>query len=101
MSECSTCFYCGMPLAKKHEHDHFPFPKRFGGKQIVCACLNCHSLKDRMNLDSWPVESAYKAFTGLTPETKIFVGKVIVIYLELRLFIKKHAKSIKVSENHL
>lgn len=32
MSRClETCFYCGRFLSPRHEHDHFPIPRRAGG----------------------------------------------------------------------
>lgn len=47
---CRWCFYCGDPLSVRHEHDHFPVPKRAGGTTVVPACINCHDLKDRTPL---------------------------------------------------
>lgn len=44
---CKQCFYCDCLLSVRHEHDHFPVPKRAGGVEIVPICLNCHDLKDR------------------------------------------------------
>lgn len=44
---CTQCFYCEMPLAFRHEHDHFPVPANAGGSETVATCMNCHELKDR------------------------------------------------------
>ncbi|GAA1395218.1 HNH endonuclease [Catellatospora coxensis] len=51
--ECSTCHYCGLYVAPRHEHDHFPVPKARGGTEIVPACMNCHELKDRAPFHQW------------------------------------------------
>jgi hypothetical protein len=45
--DCETCFYCGRLVSPRHEHDHFPIPRRAGGIATVPACINCHDLKDR------------------------------------------------------
>lgn len=61
---CDVCFYCGMPVSVRHEHDHFPVPRALGGTETVTACLNCHDLKDRWPLSRWPVEVAHAAMTA-------------------------------------
>ena len=43
-----SCFYCGDPVRRgMHEHDHFPMPWRYGGRETVPACRGCHTSKDR------------------------------------------------------
>jgi hypothetical protein len=63
--DCSTCFYCGRFLSPRHEHDHFPRPRRAGGLEIVAVCIDCHDLKDRFPLYVWPVHLLAPTFTGL------------------------------------
>ena len=29
--DCETCFYCNRFVSPRHEHDHFPIPRRAGG----------------------------------------------------------------------
>ena len=75
-----TCFYCFAPLLKgNREDDHMPIPKSCGGTFTVPACLTCHGLKDRMNLDSWSVEMLEEfmvEFSKLKSRTlRIFVAK--------------------------
>lgn len=71
------CFYCDAPLPPRHEHDHFPIPKEKGGAATVPACMNCHELKDRTNVDQWPLGALMKSWKALTPPARIFVAKVI------------------------
>jgi hypothetical protein len=54
----SRCCFCGSPLSSRHEHDHFPRPARHGGDQVFPICLNCHDLKDRMDLRGVPRRSS-------------------------------------------
>ena len=61
----ATCVYCEEVLAPRHEHDHAPLPKRNGGTQVFCACMNCHERKDRTPLDNWPASVAVGALSGL------------------------------------
>lgn len=60
-----ACHYCECLLAGQHEHDHFPIPKACGGTATVCACINCHSLKDRQTLIEWPRGLALRAVADL------------------------------------
>ena len=74
---CETCFYCGLYLTKRHEHDHFPVPVRAAGTETVPACMNCHEMKDRTPLWYWPLGLYFKAVSEvlegapLTPMTKV------------------------------
>ena len=36
------CEWCGCKTSVLHKH-HFPIPKRYGGKDIVNICSNCHN----------------------------------------------------------
>ena len=61
---CDSCFYCDMALTR-HEHDHYPVPKRAGGTNIVAVCLICHDLKDRFLLMDRDLEASFTAFQEL------------------------------------
>lgn len=84
-AEYEYCFYCSVAIvARKHDQlgDHFPIPKRFGGKETVPCCEPCHDMKDRLNLDTWPVEWVSKIiqdFPQMSRETKIFIGKMFFV----------------------
>jgi hypothetical protein len=65
--ECETCFYCGRFVTPRHEHDHFPVPRRAGGFETVPACVDCHDLKDRFTLESWPMHTLAPIFRGCRP----------------------------------
>lgn len=67
-----TCVYCGSGLSSRHEHDHFPIPKRHGGEEVYPVCLNCHDLKDRIRLDDWGFVDAWQAISDAPPVVKIF-----------------------------
>lgn len=58
---CERCFYCDK-LLDRHEHDHYPVPKRAGGSRVVGACLLCHDLKDRFLLADWDITAAVGAW---------------------------------------
>lgn len=51
----TACYYCERQIGW-HEHDHFPLPRRVGGKRTVPACVDCHALNDRITLQNWPPE---------------------------------------------
>lgn len=67
----TECFYCGLALSKRHEHDHFPVPARAGGRHVVPACYNCHDLKDRMAVAEWPPSAAAIGMADLLVALKI------------------------------
>ncbi len=75
--------YCSAPLATQHEHDHFPTPKRQGGTQTFCVCVNCHALKDRDPLGKWSAAAAFDSMAGLwskaSPAERILLGKMLAI----------------------
>ena len=81
IEQAQFCFYCGCMLAKRHEHDHFGLAKRNGGKVTVCACINCHELKDRSRLARWDATEAIVAFTGLwekaSANERILIAKML------------------------
>jgi hypothetical protein len=64
---CERCFYCDNIL-DRHEHDHYPVPKRAGGTRVVAACLPCHDLKDRIFLNNWDITAAVMAWQELLAE---------------------------------
>ncbi len=78
-----TCTYCDMLLPPRHEHDHFPEAKRHGGKKKVCACLNCHELKDRTPLQNWDAGSLMQAMVGLwkkaSPAERVLLAKLVTL----------------------
>lgn len=78
-----SCYYCRMPLAPKHEHDHFPMPKRHGGEETVPICLNCHTLKDRQPIGDWADPGAAwaavsDAWENCSPLGRIFLAKYVM-----------------------
>lgn len=77
--DCERCFYCRMPLAGRHEHDHAPIPARLGGEDTVPTCHNCHNLKDRMPLNHWPAELALEAIEECGPLGRIFLAKAFAV----------------------
>lgn len=84
---CRACFYCGSPLSSRHEHDHYPVPKRHGGDRTVPACLNCHDLKDRLSLKDWPAHAKKQAMEELMAAVpfgpaRILWAKVIMLALD-------------------
>ena len=86
MTKCKTqkCFYCRSYM-RRHEHDHAPFPNRHGGVETVCACLNCHDLKDRTALKDWPLDLTVKAFQALEQAphpARLLFAKMIAIHLD-------------------
>lgn len=85
--EKEYCFYCGAIISRYNcgKGDHFPIPKRLGGKDTVPCCIVCHDMKDRFRLDQWDMEWISKViqdFPKLTRETKIFLAKFIMVYAE-------------------
>lgn len=80
-----TCFYCRAPLSPRHEHDHFPTPKRAGGDDTVPTCLNCHDFKDRLSLNEWPVDVLMEAFEQAGPMGRILIAKSAAIYANFRI----------------
>lgn len=60
----TACYYCERQIGW-HEHDHFPLPRRVGGKRTVPACVDCHALKDRITLQNWPPDDAWTAASEL------------------------------------
>ena len=71
-----------MPIAKSCiEYDHFPIPKRNGGKDTVAVCYNCHLLKDRTAMVNLPtfISEAYGLWEKLTPIQRIILAKYIMI----------------------
>lgn len=81
--DIKNCYYCDMPLTNSNiEYDHFPIPARHGGENIVPACKNCHTLKDRI-----PLSDLKSEFLGemnliwnlLSPRGKILMAKFCFI----------------------
>jgi hypothetical protein len=79
-----NCLYCGAILSTRHEHDHFPIPKRHGGTQVWPVCLNCHDLKDRLDLRNWEPGMLLDGFESLPPAGKLLLGKLIAYQLDFK-----------------
>lgn len=73
------CFYCRMPLASAAltENDHAPVAKRHGGTSTVPACLNCHTLKDRIPSGRWPEELLMQALEECGPLGRIYLASAM------------------------
>lgn len=85
----TECFYCGSPVRPgAHEDDHFPIPKRAGGTRVVCACYECHDLKDRTPLHRWDVTLgclAMKEVWGEDPpnrHARLLLAKLLALIAE-------------------
>jgi hypothetical protein len=78
-----TCGYCSSPLSSRHEHDHFPVPVRHGGEDVIPVCVNCHDLKDRINLDEWDFLAVWRSITEAPVEVKLLYAKVIAAWLDI------------------
>lgn len=83
--DCETCFYCYRPLARRHEHDHFPVPAEAGGTAWVPVCLTCHDLVDREDLTA----SVLSGWASLTPEARILVARGIKMWHRYRHRLEK------------
>lgn len=79
-----SCGYCGCTLSSRHEHDHFPVPKRHGGEEVIPICLNCHDLKDRINFNDWNPSMAWRAIAEAPAEVKIFYGMMVATYWDFK-----------------
>jgi len=75
------CHFCRVRLspALAHEHDHFPIPHAAGGTETVCACINCHDIKDRIRADESFLLS--QAWDEATPAVRIFIAKLFRVLL--------------------
>lgn len=83
------CFYCGALVNRRAaaRGDHFPFPKHVGGTMVVPCCESCHDMKDRFNLDSWPIEwvsEVTKNWSVMSRETRIFLAKVFAVFSSVK-----------------
>ena len=86
MSCTARCFYCDSPLSQRHEHDHFPKPERCDGNQTVCACINCHDLKDRIPLADWPETVTVEILAiwpKLTTVQRLFMAKMLALCFDM------------------
>lgn len=74
------CFYCNERIPREYvEKDHFPVPKRHGGKDTVPTCGSCHTLKDRVALKNWPVPLMVEAVEQCGPLGRVFLAKAFAI----------------------
>jgi hypothetical protein len=78
------CFFCSNQLASRHEHDHFPVPKRHGGEITVPACVNCHDLLDRQPLDTTAASWVFDGFESLPTSGRLLLAKVFRLGLDLQ-----------------
>jgi hypothetical protein len=84
-----TCVYCDCvySVSRSAPGDHFPVPMRHGGIDTVDCCRECHSLKDRINLDNWSTAMLSKVaadFPKLSRETRIFLAKAITLFQDAK-----------------
>ena len=77
--DCSSCFYCDMPLSGQHEHDHAPLPDDCGGKGKVPCCINCHNLKDREPFNMNHLVGMLKLWPRLSPIERITLMKLVAL----------------------
>jgi hypothetical protein len=59
--------------------DHWPIAKRHGGTKTVPCCTTCHTFKDRLSLEKWPVEwfeLLTSEWESLSTQMKLFIGKL-------------------------
>lgn len=80
--ENPTCVYCDMPVSTRHEHDHFPIPKRAGGVEVYPVCVNCHDLKDRVPLDRLDPALVFTAMMQMPPLGRIILAKVVSMAID-------------------
>ena len=84
-SQAEKCVYCEMPLAKRHEHDHFPIPARRGGEETWCVCINCHDLKDRDRFSDHLIEftvAAQSLFRRAAPVERVWLARMFAMALD-------------------
>ena len=79
-----TSVYCDCVYSTSRSAlgDHFPIPKRYGGTATVDCCVQCHSLKDRIQFDDWNgamINKICTDFPKLSRETRIFLAKAITL----------------------
>ena len=77
------CYICQRFVGSSGERDHFPVSHAEGGKLVMSICEPCHSLKDRVALDNWDPEIAFKALRSLwekcLPEERLWLAKIFHI----------------------
>lgn len=83
-----TCFYCDVVFstARSAEGDHFPVPRRHGGKQTVPCCRACHELKDNLSMNDWSLQmvaEVVKDVPRFNRFTRIFLAKAMMMYLDI------------------
>ena len=72
------CYACEVFLTKGNkEWHHFPVPARSGGEYTVPLCKGCHDMVDRVPLEEWPVDWAFRAVSELSREGKLFLMKAM------------------------
>lgn len=74
-----ACCYRGVLISRGwagNQDDHFPIPKRSGGKETVSVCRGCQDMKDRYRLGQWPVEwigPVFRDFLRLSKSTRLLL----------------------------
>lgn len=71
-----------MPLSPRHEHDHMPIPNRHGGETVFAACINCHDLKDRAEMNLEAAIWWHTLWPKATPLERIGIARFIANYLD-------------------
>ena len=84
--ETYRCFYCDAVISPSNtEMDHFPIPQSAGGEVTVPACVTCHDLKDRFNLDVMGPD-AFKSLQNdwpcLSRDSRIVLAKMVRLVIQ-------------------
>ena len=73
-----SCLTCSVLLTKSStELHHFPAPARAGGEYVIPLCIACHDMVDRIPLNDWPIDWAWKAVQGQNREGMLFIMKMM------------------------
>jgi len=94
--ELLQCPICERAIRGKGEKDHFPVPKRHGGKQTWTLCRACHDRKDREALIHENPALAFGWLAGLwakaNADERILLVKILDL-IEDAVYAKRDEKS--------
>jgi len=75
------CYICERTIHNQAEMDHFPKPKRNGGKTTLPICVSCHDAKDRISIGNMDASGTFLAMAGIwskaTIDEKILIARMI------------------------
>ena len=100
-SEYIECFYCEGLLGEHVEKDHIPTPKWLGGENVVMSCQSCHDMKDRFNLEDFPlgwIEPVMRDWVLLARESRIVMMKIFRLACEAKEIIDNGVNGIVEAE---